>query len=403
MERSGIVAQRGVMAVQGGLQALVAQATFLPGPLGRVATGFASIGIGSTAVTGVLAAGGAIVAVWRLATSVISDMERATAGLNREFASLAAQGAPNVGLLNAILETQQRMAQLEKPAFKETALRILGRVGLIGLGDVAEAMKTSRLSQIGTLENMLRLQRPALAEARADLLATLVPPAARPVLPRLATDFGAAAAGLRLPMAPQLAAPFSAQTIADMEAFNARIERSAQLLEALRTPQELHNSAILELHRMVEEGIFPVDQLGRAIEFLGEEADQAAQSSRMFTATMIHAGAGVISSLAAGGGLPGLLQGAGGIVGLLATKNPALLIPGAIIQGIGSIFSVFDRSEERRHRENIDVLRRIAREVGLERQTFIVVDGNGNVLQELHRLEEHDAVTRVPAAVGARG
>jgi hypothetical protein len=105
-----------------------------------------------------------------------------------------------------------------------------------------------------------------------------------------------------------------------------------------------------------------------------------------------------------------MMQGAqmGGIGGFLgAAAGPAAAInplAGAIVGGLGGIFSMFDKSEERRHKELVDKLERLANEVGLERVTVVFTGPDGHqVRKSLADLESSDAVSRVPGPVGATG
>lgn len=104
-----------------------------------------------------------------------------------------------------------------------------------------------------------------------------------------------------------------------------------------------------------------------------------------------------------------LLQGAqggpasffGAAAGPVAMINP---LAGAITAGVGTIFSLFDHSEEKRHRELLDAVEKMGKEVGLDRVTLIFTGPDGHQIRKsLAELEEGDAVERVPGPVGAGG
>ena len=104
-----------------------------------------------------------------------------------------------------------------------------------------------------------------------------------------------------------------------------------------------------------------------------------------------------------------LLQGAqGGAAGLFgAAAGPLAMInplAGAISAGIGGIFSLFDNSEEKRHRELLRAVEKLGEEVGLDRVTVVFTGPDGHqVRRSLAELEESDAVERVPGPAGATG
>lgn len=107
-----------------------------------------------------------------------------------------------------------------------------------------------------------------------------------------------------------------------------------------------------------------------------------------------------------GGGVGGALGGIGGILGGAAGfKGLGMLGPiGFGLSALGSVFSIFDRSEERRHRELIRSIERIGQEVGLERVTVVFTGPDGHqIRRSLAELESSDAVERVPGPVGVSG
>jgi hypothetical protein len=112
----------------------------------------------------------------------------------------------------------------------------------------------------------------------------------------------------------------------------------------------------------------------------------------------VMAAGALMQGVAGGGGVGGFLGAAAGPVAMV---NP---LAGAIVGGIGGIFSLFDRSEEKRHRELVGKLERIANEVGLERVTVVFTGPDGHQTRKtLAELESGDAVERVPGPVGATG
>jgi hypothetical protein len=91
----------------------------------------------------------------------------------------------------------------------------------------------------------------------------------------------------------------------------------------------------------------------------------------------------------------------GAAAGPLAMINP---LAGLISASVGGIFSMFDNSEEKRHRELLRAVEKLGQEVGLDRVTVVFTGPDGHQIRKsLAELEEGDAVERVPGPVGAGG
>ena len=107
-----------------------------------------------------------------------------------------------------------------------------------------------------------------------------------------------------------------------------------------------------------------------------------------------------------GAGFAGaFFPGAAGLAAALPGVGP---FAGAGIQLVGgllgNLFSGIETSAERRHREHMEKLEKLAQEVGLERVTVVFTGPDGHqVRKTLAELESSDAVERVPVAVGASG
>jgi len=125
--------------------------------------------------------------------------------------------------------------------------------------------------------------------------------------------------------------------------------------------------------------------------------------AQLISASLLSAGRG--------GGAGGILGAAGGLAsGLSGLEGVGKAAAGPLgwaglgLSALSSVFGLFDTKEERRHRELIDTVKRLGKEVGLERVTVVFTGPDGHqVRKTLAELEESDAVERVPGPVGAGG
>lgn len=96
-------------------------------------------------------------------------------------------------------------------------------------------------------------------------------------------------------------------------------------------------------------------------------------------------------------GVGGFLQSAGGVA---ASINP---LAGAVIGGIGTIFSLFNRNEESRTQRVVEAIERQGEHIAKSVRIYVIDPRTGTVMQELTRAEEHDAVFRTTTLPGATG
>jgi hypothetical protein len=187
-------------------------------------------------------------------------------------------------------------------------------------------------------------------------------------------------------------------------------QKQAELMERVRRANEATGrlrlgpltQSELALHQLTPGALIPIRFGGRVVDPRNlPEATQRtmAPDAGGFKMTPEFA---IMSSMA-------LLQGAqGGAAGLFgAASGPLAMInplAGAISAGLGGIFSLFDNSEEKRHRELLRTIEKLGEEVGLDRVTVVFTGPDGHqVRKALSELEEGDAVERVPGPVGAGG
>lgn len=359
--------RRGVMVLNNALQQLSFQAAGLPGPLGKVASAVGILGLGTGPVMVAVAALGALAVVFdRAAKSAEEFVKEATRV--REFqqshvAMLAGIGpAPQLTRGERILEMEKQLAG----ALKQQEALGPARFGLLPLKVGEDPTERARQANrefnaltvtVNNLTRALRELRIEEAEAqRKQKLADIIFQQDQILLERGGV-FQALRPGFQ-------AGPFGVQT------------GGALGLPAPSGP------TFANIRANVPRFVAP---------------DTASKAGFKMTPEFA-----IMSSMA-------LLQGAqGGPAGLFgAAAGPVAMInplAGAITAGIGGIFSLFDNSEERRHRALMDKLDKLGQEVGLDRVTVVFTGPDGHQIRKsLAELEEGDAVERVPGPVGAGG
>lgn len=362
-------ARRGVSQMQFGLQALAFQAAGIPGPVGRAVSAIGMLGAGSFTTLAVVAGIGAIALAYKLAAKEANDLIVSTERLNTSYRDIVAGGRPLVLLQNRIQTAlqQQTEAQAKLDRLRQT----------VGMGKTRGSP--------GEI---------ALAETNVEA-ATRVVIALRQLRPEMV-----AAAQLVTITFQQGAAQLARGGV--FQALRARLEAPAFGAAGLGlggTPLSFANIRG-NVPRFVPDPLAPEQFPPREffISDLVKEGGKTRQPGFKMTPEFAIMSSMALLQGAQGGGVGGFLGAAAGPVSMI---NP---LAGAITAGVGGIFSLFDRSEERRHRELVDKLERIANEVGLERVTVVFTGPDGHqVRKSLAELESGDAVERVPGPVGATG
>lgn len=350
-------ARRGTQLLRTGLEQLAQQATGLTGPLGKVVTSLGLLGAGGAVTVGVLAGVGAIALVYQGLTRDSREAQQATDALIISLNRLGTQ------------------AQL-------TAARIkLGRAQTAttegqGLGGVFQQF----LSDISG--GMFGVSGPEQIQRRLRAVT---------------------AATNELAGAQQIAAVAVRRHNEELAKHAELLSRLARLGQFQRGPLGTVRLGPLTPARPPAEQIIlrfgdrrrPInpDDIPRAPDFSvspGEDRFRLTPEFAIMSAMALLQGAQ--------GGAAGLF---GAAAGPLAMVNP---LAGAISSAVGGIFSLFDNSEERRHRKLVDTIKQMGKEVGLERVTVVFTGPDGHQIRKsLAELEEGDAVERVPGPVGAGG
>lgn len=352
-----VTGKRGTMMLQQGLQQLAFQATGVSGPVGKLSSGLLMIGAGGGAALAAAAAVGSLALAIRGLTADTRDTTRAQEEMLDSLGKLSQHGK----IVAAQIRIDQINRELREPTLGEK-LKIVGSAfigpafGGQSIFEHWEELKRERaqlLGVIGAAGGRVSQQESDLARRRADKAAE---DARRRSLARVIPDTGQ-----------------SARVMGE------------QLFQ--RDQAAMREKLFIDITRM-EAGMF---------RFAKPPEVEPAEERFKFTPEF-----GVMSAAAL---LQGAQSGAAGLLG--AAAGPVAMInplAGAITAGIGGIFSLFDNSEERRHRALLDKLDKLGQEVGLDRVTIVFTGPDGHQIRKsLAELEEGDAVERVPGPVGAGG
>lgn len=425
---STATARRGMNALEGGLRSLAFHAAGVPGPVGNIARGFGLLGLSSLTVTGALAAVGAVAIGYQLLTS---DLHKATKSMTDFTKGLndSARGAgPGQQFKRLLEETNTQLATLEtRFVGLRGALQMTpGGTALFGdLLDILERRERTKTEEGGVgavlalrgarargnerfVQDLVQqrdiLNAGAEARFRVELRAKGITGAMEQEalaafrlneeLKRLGVSLREL--GLAQRLAPRLAAGLAGVGVADTA--DPRIG-----LRGIIDPRQLGRARLTETAGAVpgsREFRIAFDRSPEGVTIPGAPPRGGADRN-IATAQMVAMFANLAGGLAQGGtGAGGVLQTAGGLLGLAKGVNPII---GALIGGLGSVFSAFDKSEEKRHRELVRAVNRIADERGLQRVTNVFVGPGGNLQDTLRELEDRDAVIRVSNTPGATG
>lgn len=428
---SSATARRGLNVLETGLRSLAVHATGVSGPVGNIARGFGMLGLSSLTVTGALAAVGAVALGYQLLTSDLHKATKSMADFTKGLNESARGSGPGQQFKRLLEETNTQLATLEtrfigiRGALQATP----GGAALFGdLVDVLERRERTKAETAG-VDAVLAL-RGARARENERFVRTLVQERdllnagaearfrvelrAKGITGALEQEALAAfrlneelkrlgvslrELGLAQRLAPRLAAGLAGVGVADTA--DPRIG-----LRGVTDPRQLGRARLVETAGALPGSREVRIQFERAGVAQGVSVPGGTQAggpgSPIATAQMVAMFANLASGLVAGGGggIGGFLQSAGGFLGLAKGVNPII---GAVVGGLGSVFSAFDRSEDKRHRELVRAVNRIAEERGLQRVTQIFVGAGSNLRETLRDLEDHDAVTRVSTTPGATG
>lgn len=390
--KSGPGARAGLKAVETGARALAFEAAGLAGPMGRISAGLLQIGGGSAAVLGAVAGIGAIALAYNLLTKESREAAEAEKKHREELLASARARAQAAAPQTQVIggQTQDARAMLadadrrrqERVAFLTNILSLSGQSGELAdaLRDDAELRKIDQ--ERADLSLAIALNRGSSARAAAD------------------------------------------EAKASERDLNARRALRLEAIQFLQAQVQLEKGGVFPgLRRTIAAPAFGGGGLGiggTPLSFANIRANEprfVAPDTSKGKADWLKTGQviaqGFFQSVTAfkAGGPGGILGGVGalasagaGVQGISKGLGSALSLVGFAGSALGGIFSLFDNSEERRHKELLAKLDAVAEEVGLERVTVVFTGPDGHqVRKSLAELESGDAVERVPGPAGATG
>jgi hypothetical protein len=399
------------------LTGLAIQATGTSGPVGRLASGLLLFAGGSSLVLGVTAGIAIIATAYQLLTKDTREAAAAQEKLREKLtASAEARRTARTPETEQItLEQEQRRARFaELNALIATRrTQIVGTVGAQRFGFETDDQALQRLlADDKELNDLYRERRQLGQDIRTETVS------ATDATKKEADELGRAADEARRLKLELMEIRQGAQAIAragirggltfPTDEAGVPFVSQESLLRGRRragafTPPDFGagglGPAIPPLSfaniRRNQPRFVPPDVVGRGVDSL--------EVAQLVTASLLAG--------ARGGGAGGILGAAGGLAsglsvlpGIGAAAAGPLGWIGFGLQAVSSVFGLFDNKEERRHRELIDALKRMGKEVGLERVMLIFTGPDGHqVRRSLAELEDTDAVERIPGPVGAQG
>jgi len=420
-------ARRGVHLFENALRTLSFQAAGIPGPVGKAAQGIGMLGIGSLWVTAAIAGVGGVALAIRAFTADAREAGTAADELAKSVGQLTlggkfraiggnlteagqgvfaaqsrAQGGPLGG--NPILEWIALI--------KQGALEDAGEKAVAAVLAVRAARDQDQEKLIQGLEReaqVVGLSATAVARLRAEWAGLDAEETGR---------FVAAARRLERRNEENRVLKAQRDILEEISRISGEVSRTFDPFDVqhLRLPtaetfraqegQRVAGLQVTELQKQGEQFAFGLDQsffdrVQADVDDAISGLDEGGRSAGMIMAqSFVLALPGLMSGKAGGifAGAGSILTGASALKGAPAFLGPA----GFVLGALGTAFSLFDRNEDRRHKELVDAINRQGQEVGKQIRV-IVWDPRTNTMHELREADEHDAVVRVPGYAGMTG
>jgi hypothetical protein len=424
-------ARRGLNLMENGLRTLAFQAAGVPGPVGKIASGFGLLGAGSLIVTGVVAGVGAVALGYRFLTR---DAREASAAADKLTDSLKKQtlggqfraiGANLTEAGQGVADAQFRASASGSPIWEWIAMIRSGALEDAGEKAVAAVMAVREAREQAGKDAIKSMQR------EADLIGVTTAEAARLKAGWLGlteaetANYIAAATRLERRKEENRVLLIQRDLLDEIGRISKEVSDFGAFvapdLAGLKLPDILADESarqaglrVAEIEKQGGEFAFGLNEdffdqvqldVNNAIESLEEAGGGAkkfgliAAQSLAFLGAAQQGGAGGI--LAAGGGLLSGLSELKGLEGLGTI--------GIVATALGGVFGLFDRSAAQRHRELMEETRRIRENTekrGQPDHISVTVSLNGkelsgalveDVLYLTRRLERRDATPRLPS------
>lgn len=418
-------ARRGLTLLQNGIQNLAFHAAGIPGPVGKAAQGIGMLGIGSLWVTGGIAGLGAVAIGMRLLTKDAREASKAAEELAKSVAKLS------VG--DRLREIQADLSKASRGAVESRAEAISEGGGFNPFLHLIAGFR-SRAEEKAGQDAIAAVQ--AIRKARGDTHREAIQ----------ALELEASLIGLSVEEQARLTAAAKGYTIEEtnrlvIAARNLEIKKEEQrALNAMRDvleeinrisaevsqtfdPSALQGIAIPSL-KDIQRGDFvkfldPFDEARLdAIEFFSQPPSKAGDKAGIEAAINQEDKGGinrraaqmaVLGALQIGGGnvmagLGSTVTGLSGLQGISQTLAGPLGWAGFGLSALGAAFGNSNRDAERRHREELEELRRIRentdqRDRPARSDLHIYLDGEeitDRVMYQIGRAERSDATPRRP-------
>ena len=396
-------AHSGLRLVQTGMRTLAFEAVGLAGPLGRIAGGLLQLGGGSTLVLGAAAGLGLVGAAWKAAAAeadlASSNVEAAAARMHAAIAKALGEGfgPERRAATQAAIDEKQALLNnlLMTPARIDSTLVPGAPPGQMGVPGVRMTPAETRKKQIDDAKTALGQLITLLAAIDRES-----EKAAETGLRDLRLELSGINAEIRTLVAggrPGLPSFFQ-ETLQSLRVPNFQtIMLRSQAAAGSATAMQAQRDAL------VRSSFLGVDFFGGGPSG-GAAFGRARPEKDKIDAARIAAESIAVMGAFRQGGAGGVLSATGSLFGELGAAKSAGGLGltgfgpvGIGLQVAGGVFSLLDNSAERRHKEMMAELRKIAQRPlieGTTRQPIFIGSRTPEVVYEAQRRADRDAIDR---------
>jgi hypothetical protein len=427
-------ARRGVNLIEHGLQTLTTQAIGVPGPIGKIAQGFGLLGAGSLLVTGVLAGVGAVALEYRILTRDAREAGEAAdklteslknqtrAGQLRELGAGLTRAQQGIdrgpSIFGLFRDDPVRPGEVGDPILH--VMQMLQRAALENAGEkaVAAVMALRDARAQSHTELIKGLER------EGDLIGATAAEAARLRASWLGlteaetANYVAAATRLERRKEENRLLGLQRDLIQQIADISREVDAGARGLDlsGLKRPDIFADEAARQASLQVADiekqgGQFAFENFNQdffdqvqgdvsaAIDSFEKAGAKAKDLGTIIVQSFFQATQAIATGTPAGifGGAGAILGGASHLEGLSKATAGGLGIAGLVASGLGSLFSLFDHSAERRHREMLQAMRDLRPILNAIRSQPIFIGTGGDVRRTVYlaqRRFDRDAIDR---------